>query len=141
MERCLGRSDVRSVDAHGIKRHGVYDVEAAASIHQHLSEALHADDWVNHERIPPQLWDAIRVVGSVEGVGGLRPPEERWRGWLGRVDLAMRELSVALGVISRHPTEDHEAVIRRQKATILPLSVIYCLLRLLPLVPPFGATR
>jgi hypothetical protein len=33
VERCSGRSDARLVDAHGIKRLDVHDVEATASIH------------------------------------------------------------------------------------------------------------
>ena len=44
MERCLGWSDVRSVDAHGVERFNVHDVEATASIHQHLGGPLHAND-------------------------------------------------------------------------------------------------
>ena len=53
VERRIGRSDVRSVDAHSIERLDVHDIEAAASIHQYLGEPLHADDRVNHERISP----------------------------------------------------------------------------------------
>ena len=40
MERRSGRLDARSVNARGIERFGVHDVEAAASIHQHLGEPL-----------------------------------------------------------------------------------------------------
>ena len=51
-----GRPDARSVKAHGIERFSVHDVEAAASIHQHLGESLRANDRVDHERISPWLW-------------------------------------------------------------------------------------
>ena len=51
VERHPGRSDVRSIDAHGVEHFGVHDVEAAASIHQYLGELLRANDWVNYERI------------------------------------------------------------------------------------------
>ena len=44
MERRSGRSDARLVDAHGVKRFGVHDVEAAASINRNLDEPLCADD-------------------------------------------------------------------------------------------------
>ena len=71
VERHSGRSNARSVDAHGVEHLGVHDVEAATSIHHYLGEALCADDRVDHERIPPRQWDAIRVVGSVEGDGEL----------------------------------------------------------------------
>ena len=70
VERCPGRPDVRSVDAHGIEHFCVYDVEAAASIHQYLDESLHANDRVNHEWISSRLLDAFRVVGPIEGYGG-----------------------------------------------------------------------
>ena len=33
VERRLGRPDARSVDAHGVERLGIHDVETAASIH------------------------------------------------------------------------------------------------------------
>ena len=49
MERCPNQPDARSVDAHGIEHFSIHDVEAAASIHQHLGEPLHADDRVDHE--------------------------------------------------------------------------------------------
>ena len=59
MERSLGRLDARSVDAHGIEHFSIHDVEAAASIHQHFGEPLHAKDWVDHEWISYWLWDAF----------------------------------------------------------------------------------
>ena len=92
---------MRLVDAHGIEHFSVHDVEAAASIHQHLGELLHVDDRVNHKRISSRLRDAFRVVGLIKGYGGLRPSEEGRRGWLDRIDLTARKLLVALGVIGR----------------------------------------
>ena len=53
MERCSGWSDARLVDAHGVERFNVHDVEAATSIRQYLGEPLRVDDWVDHERISP----------------------------------------------------------------------------------------
>ena len=44
MERRSGWPDACSVDTNSIERLGVHDVEAAASIHQHLGEPLRADD-------------------------------------------------------------------------------------------------
>ena len=69
MEGCSDGTVVRSVDAHLVERLGIHDVEAAAPIHQYLGEPLHADDRVDHERVPTWVCDAIRVVGSVEGYG------------------------------------------------------------------------
>ena len=51
MESRSGRSDARSIDAHGVECFDVHDVEATASIHQYLGEPLHADDRVDHEQI------------------------------------------------------------------------------------------
>ena len=50
VKRRSGRPDARLVDAHGVERLGVQDVEAATPIHRYLGEALHTDDWVDHER-------------------------------------------------------------------------------------------
>ena len=71
MERCSDQSDAQSVDSHGVKGFGVHDVEATASIHQYLGEPLCVDDLVDHEQISPCLWDALWVVGSIKGYGGL----------------------------------------------------------------------
>ena len=101
--------DVRSIDAHGVECFSIHDVEAVASIHQHLGEPLRADDRVDHKRVPSRLQDALWVVGSVRGDVKLQPLEERWYGWLGRVDLATHKLSATLGVVSRRPIEDQEA--------------------------------
>jgi hypothetical protein len=65
-----GRSDTRPVDAHGIERLDVHDVEAATPIHQHLAEALLVDDQVNDKWIPARMWNTVWVVGAIEGDGG-----------------------------------------------------------------------
>ena len=67
MERRPGPVDARLVDAHGVERFSVHDVEAAASIYQHLGEPLRADDRVDHERISSRLRDAFRVVDPIKG--------------------------------------------------------------------------
>ena len=67
MERRSDGTEVRSVDAHLVERLGVHDVEAAASIHQYFGELLRANDRVDHERISPRMWDALRMVGPIEG--------------------------------------------------------------------------
>ena len=71
VERRPDHPDARSVDAHGVEHFSVHDVEAAASIHQHLGEPLHADDRVDYKQISFWVRDAIRMVGLVEGYGGL----------------------------------------------------------------------
>ena len=71
MEGCSYGTEVHSVDAHLVERLGVHDVEAAASIHQYFGESLWADDWVNHKWISPWVWNAIQMVGPIEGYGEL----------------------------------------------------------------------
>ena len=113
VKRCSGWAEVRLVDAHLVECLGVHDVEATTSIHQYFGELLWTDDRVDDKRIPPWVWDGIRMVGLVEGYGGLRPPEEGRCGQLGRVDLAACDLLTMFGVIGHRPSEDHEAAIRR----------------------------
>ena len=140
MERCSSRSEARLADAHGVKRFGVHDVEAAASIHQYLGEPLRADDRVDLERVSSRLRDAFQVVGPIKGYGGLRPSEEGRRSRPDRIDLAARKLLAVLGVIGRRPSEDHEAAIQRRKSTILPLDIVCGRLRVLPVLPLVGAS-
>ena len=99
MERCSGWVEACSVDAHLVEHLGVHDVEAAASIHQYFRELLWTDDQINDKRVPPQVWDSIRMVGPVKGYGGFQPPEEGRRGRSGCIDLVARDLLVALGVV------------------------------------------
>jgi hypothetical protein len=47
----------------------VEDVEAAASVHQHLGEARIADDWVDDQRVLAQIGDVVRVIFAAEGDG------------------------------------------------------------------------
>ena len=51
MEGRARQAEFRLGDAHGVEGVDVEDVEAAASIHQHLGEALLVDDGVNDERV------------------------------------------------------------------------------------------
>jgi hypothetical protein len=75
VERCSSRPNVHLVNAHGVKCLPVHDIEATTSIHQHFSEPLRADDWVNDERAPSWLWDMLWVVGAVKSDGGVGPHE------------------------------------------------------------------
>ena len=64
----VGRTRVQSMPIF-VEHPGIHDVEAATPIHQYLGEPLRTNNRVDHERISPWLWDAIRVVGLVEGYG------------------------------------------------------------------------
>src|SRR6185503_17966195 len=67
-------------DPHELQGGGVHDVEAAASVHEHLGEAGVADDGVDNERIPSRVRDVVGVVLAAKGNGVLRPVEVGWRG-------------------------------------------------------------
>jgi hypothetical protein len=49
MERRSSQSDACLVDAHGVERLNVHDVEATSPIHQHLAEMLFVDNRVDDE--------------------------------------------------------------------------------------------
>ena len=50
---------------------GVHDVEAAASVHEHLGEAGVADDGIHNEWILSRVRDVVGVVLAAEGDGVL----------------------------------------------------------------------
>ena len=67
MEGRAYQAELRSGDAHGVEGVDVEDVEAAASIHQHLGEALLADDGVNDEWVASWSRDAGGMVPLIKG--------------------------------------------------------------------------
>ena len=75
IEWCLARAQAVLRDAHLVEGAGVEYVEATAPIQQHLGEARGAHDRANHERVVPQMWDAIGMILLVEGDGRLGPSE------------------------------------------------------------------
>ena len=44
---------------HELQGVGVQDVEATASVHEHLGEASVADDGVDNKRVPSLVWDVV----------------------------------------------------------------------------------
>ena len=87
MKRCSDGMEVRSVDAHLIERFGVHDVEAAASVHQYLSEPGVADDRIDDERVLSEVWDIVGVVLLIKGDRLPRPVKVLGSGYLNREDL------------------------------------------------------
>ena len=71
VKRHSGWAEACPVDAHLVERLGVHEVEATTSVHEYFGESLWADDWVNHKRVSPRVWDGIWMVGPVEGYGRL----------------------------------------------------------------------
>ena len=68
-ESPLGGAPIR--DAHGVEGVDVEDVEAAASVHQHLGEALLADDGVNNEWVASPSHNIGGMVPLIKGDQGL----------------------------------------------------------------------
>ena len=66
MEGRAHRSELRPGDAHGVEGVDVEDVEATASVHQHLSEALLVDDGVDDERVAPRSGDVGWMVPLIK---------------------------------------------------------------------------
>ena len=60
------QAELRSGDAHGVEGVDVEDVEAAASVHQHLGEALLADNGVNDEQVATWSGNVGRMVPLIK---------------------------------------------------------------------------
>ena len=73
-------AELRSGDAHGVEDVDVENVEAAAFVHQHLGEALLADDGVDDERVATRSSDVGRMVSLIKSDRGVRLANERGDG-------------------------------------------------------------
>jgi len=101
---------------------GVEYVEAAASIHQHLSETGLGDDGVDDQRIAPEIGDPIRVILSVERDRALGPFEVRRRGRADCADFSEFALPLTRSEASRASPKDQKAVL--DLGENLPLGVV-----------------
>jgi len=59
-------AELRPGDAHGVEGGDVENVEATTSIHQHLGEALFADNGVDDEQVATQSGDMGRMVPLIK---------------------------------------------------------------------------
>ena len=91
------QAELRSGDAHGVKGVDVEDVEAAASFHQHLGEALLADDGVDDEQVASRSRNVGGMVPLIEGDRRFQPAEEGRDGRLSGACLPIVYLVLALG--------------------------------------------
>ena len=64
-------AELRLGDAHGVEGVDVENVEAAASVHQHLGEALLVDDGVDDERVATRSSDVGRMVSLIKSDWGV----------------------------------------------------------------------
>ena len=80
MEGRAHGTELRLGDAHGVEGVAVQNVEATASVHQHLGEALLLDDGVNDERVATWSGDVGRMVSLIKSDRGVRLAKERGDG-------------------------------------------------------------
>src|SRR6185312_1740490 len=111
MEWRLAGAKLVQPDPHELQGRGVHDVEAAASVHEHLGEASVADDGVDNERIPSRMRDVVGVVLAAKGDGILRPVEVGWRGFGDGKDFAALTLALPRSHIRRCSSKDEESVL------------------------------
>jgi hypothetical protein len=102
----------------------IEDVEAAASVHQHLGEPGVPDDRVDHQWVLARVGDAVRVIFAAEGDGILRPVEEGGRSLLCSEDLVPLPLALAVGHVHGRPSEDEEDVFQRGEAAGIAVTPI-----------------
>jgi hypothetical protein len=81
----------------------VEDVEAAASVHQHLGEPGVPDDRVDDQRVLAWVGDAVRMILAAEGDGVLRPLEEGGWSLLRGEDFVPLPLALAVGHVHGRP--------------------------------------
>ena len=96
---------------HELQGVGVHDVEAAASVHEHLGEASVADDGVDNERVTSRMRDVVGVVLAAKGDGILRLVEVGWRGFGDGKDFAALTLALPRSHIRHCSSKDEEGVL------------------------------
>ena len=106
-------------DAHGIEGVNIENVEAAASVHQHLGEALLADDGVDDEWVATRSGDMGRIVSLIKSDQGVRLAKDRGDGQLGGACLSVAYLVLALGVDSVESPKGHEALLKAGEAIFI----------------------
>ena len=98
MEGRAHRSELRPGDAHGVEGVDVEDVEAAASVHQHLGEVLFVDNGVNDEQVASWSGDVGWMVPLIKSDRRFRPAKEGGDGRFGDTRLSVAHFVRALGV-------------------------------------------
>ena len=71
VERRHAGKQLVQADPHELQCVRVQNVEASASVHEHLGEPGVADDRIHDDRVLTRVWDVIGVVFAAEGDGVL----------------------------------------------------------------------
>jgi hypothetical protein len=75
-------------DSQKVEGLGKDDIQAAATIHEHLGEACVGDNGIDNKRVDPRIEDIVWVIITIESDGHLRPVKEEGGGWLHGEDLS-----------------------------------------------------
>jgi hypothetical protein len=124
-------SELRPLNPQEVEGLGVDNVEAATTVHEHLSEARVGDDGINDEQVDSRIGDVVWMVATVESDGHLGPVEEEGGHKLYEEDLLTLPLALACGETRRGFSVYHKAVMDLGKPLVL---VVILLLRVLLLV-------
>jgi len=114
-----GRShwaELQSGDAHGIKGVDIENIEATASVHQHLGEALLVDDGVDDERVVSWSDDVGGMVPLIKGDRRFQLVKDGGDSRLSDACLSIAHFVLALGVDGIGSPKDHEAFLGIGKA-------------------------
>ena len=130
MERQLAGAELVQANPHELQGVCVHDVEAAASVHEHLGEMGVADDGIHNEWILSRVRDVVGVVLTAEGDGVFRPIEVGWRGFGDGEDFSALVLAQPRGHVRRRPSENEEGVLHRGELAVATLVVSILLLAL-----------
>jgi len=129
---------------HGIEVVDVEDVEAIASVHQHLGEVLLANNGFDDEWVGTWSGNVGRMVPLIKGDRRFRPAEEEGDGRLGGACLPIAHLVLAFRPDGVGPTKDHDAFFRFGEAiSILAsrASFLGCCLFVVSLLWPAGLSE
>jgi hypothetical protein len=140
-ERENGSAKLGPRDVHGIEGLNIQNFEAAGPVHQHLGQALVANDGVDNERVAPRSGNTGRVAATIEGDWSARPTEELGDGALGGTNLLELDLVLTLGVAILRTSEDHETTVQLREVVpfLCRCSLIFG--RLLVAVPTLALDR
>ena len=141
MEGGACQAELRSGDAHGVEGVDVEDVEATASVHQHLGEALLVDDGVNDKWVTTRSGNVGRMVPLIEGDRRFQPAEKGGDSHLRGAYLPIAYLVLALGPDDIGSIEDHDAFIGIGKTVSIfarCASFLGCRLFVVPFFRPTG---
>jgi hypothetical protein len=118
MEAPNARSELRPLDPQEVEGLGVDNVEVAATVHEHFSEARIGDDGIDDERVDSRVRDVVRMVVMVKSDSRFGLVEEEGGRQMYREDLSTLSLALAHRETRRGSLVNYEAVMDLGKPLI-----------------------